>query len=135
MKLKLLSTAAAATALTIGIAGSPAQADGSYTQYFEDVYVGETWAGRAGFKDAGDHILVSDKQADGLRAVTEWKTDYGRSGTCHDDDGADNGDIICNYDMSESAKVNFRVVLRNGANGANQYASSWNGWVPISYSS
>lgn len=47
-------------------------------------------------------------------ALTEWHTDYGRKGECHDSNGANNGTVDCNYDMQE-----------DGSDGVNLYESGW----------
>ncbi|MGW2015688.1 hypothetical protein [Streptomyces sp. NPDC001927] len=95
------------------------------------IYTNGTAAGRGCFSSYGDKFTMDDYKADGLRVVAEWYTDYGRSGECHYTAGADANPGVCNYDMREDGKVNFRVAVRNGADAANSAATSWSGYVPI----
>lgn len=83
------------------------------------------------FSSDGDWIHAGDLSTDGLRAVVEWETDYGRADECHDANGAHIDAVSCNYDMREEGYLRFRVVVRNGANGANQHATTWGRWWPI----
>jgi hypothetical protein len=99
--------------------------------YAAYVYNGGSLAGTGSFATYGDIIGAQDSKADGDRAVTEWKTDYGRSGECHDADGANNGTAYCNYDFKESGYIKIQVVLRNGATGPDLLSSGWTGWLPI----
>ncbi|MFD4693514.1 hypothetical protein [Streptomyces sp. NPDC058463] len=129
LKLKLLGTATAAGILAIGIAASPAQAQG--TTWCDNLEIGGEVAARGCFSEYGDHVYAGDYRADGWRAVTEWKTNYGRTGECHDDRGATDTLVDCNYDMAESGSITFRIVVRNGADGTNQYQTGWHKYVPI----
>ena len=99
--------------------------------HFSYVYNGGHLAGTGSFATYGDVIGAEDNKADGVRAVTEWKTNYGRSGECQDSDGANNGVAYCNYDFRESALIEFQVVLRNGSNGPDELSSGWSGWESI----
>ncbi|MDH2390998.1 hypothetical protein QCN29_19825 [Streptomyces sp. HNM0663] len=108
--------------------GDGALADYTHCRY---VYRGGDLAGTACFQSYGDKFLMKDNKADGLRVVAEWRTDYGRSGECHWTGTADGGWGECNYNMRESGDVKFRVVVRNGADGANKAAGAWSGWMPI----
>lgn len=88
-------------------------------------------AGYACFLSTGDKFKVSDNYADGLRSVVLWVTDYGRSGECHNANGAESGWVWCNYNFKEDRIVRFLVVARDGANGADQYPT----WQVIAYTS
>lgn len=81
-------------------------------------------SGDACFYSTGDKFAVQDIRKDGLRAVVIWNTDYGRSGECHDANGAQNGWTWCDYDFAEGHTLRFVVVARDGANGANQWPSN-----------
>src|SRR5690349_15630237 len=70
------------------------------------------------FDSYGDRVTATDFYGDGLRAVVELRTDYGRTDECHDADGSDNGGVVCNFNMREDGNVMFRIVVRNGAGGA-----------------
>jgi hypothetical protein len=80
-------------------------------------------SGDACFYSTGDKFAVQDMRPDGMRAVVIWHTDYGRSGECHDANGAQNGWTWCDYDFAEGHTLQFVVVARDGANGANRYPS------------
>ncbi|WP_149182488.1 hypothetical protein [Streptomyces sp. TRM49041] len=95
------------------------------------VYTNGTKAGTGCFKSYGDKFLMDDHKGDGYRVIAQWYTDYGRSGECHWAGGASAGWGECNYNMRESGNLKFRVVLRNGATGANEATGSWSGWLPI----
>lgn len=95
------------------------------------IYTNGTAAGRGCFSSYGDKFTMDDYKADGLRVVAEWYTDYGRSGECHHTAGADGGQGVCNYNMREDGRINFRVAVRNGASATNSAATSWSGYVPI----
>lgn len=95
------------------------------------IYTNGTAAGKGCFSSYGDKFTMDDYKSDGLRVVAEWYTDYGRSGECHWSAGADGGQGVCNYDMREDGRINFRVAVRNGADAANSAATSWSGYVPI----
>jgi hypothetical protein len=73
------------------------------------------------FYSTGDKFTVQDLRADGMRAVLVWLTDYGRSGECHDANGANNPPTTCDEDLAEGHTVTFWTVLRNGANGADTW--------------
>ena len=88
-------------------------------------------AGYSCFYSNGDIIGVNDMFKDGLRAVVEWRTDDGY-GECHDANGALNGWTYCNYDFTEGKNkvIAFRVVARDGANGADQFPTvTVVGWI------
>lgn len=145
--MKIRDAAAATVAGFVGVIGlaAPAQAADADVQVAQPtavsaqadytlcgtVYTNGTAAGRGCFQSYGDKFVMDDYKADGLRVVAEWYTDYGRSGECHFTAGADGGQGVCNYDMREDGRINFRVVVRNGSDGANQAATSWSGYVPI----
>ncbi|MFJ6806362.1 hypothetical protein ACIQRK_10020 [Streptomyces anulatus] len=61
----------------------------------------------------GDLIKVQDTSADGHRAVGNWYTSDGRSGTCHNTLGKGQWKT-CNYDFSENATVTYRAEVREG---------------------
>jgi hypothetical protein len=79
------------------------------------------------FDGSNDAFYVSDMVADGRRAVVTWNAydGSGRSGECHDSDGALNGATVCDYDFREGDGnyVAFMGSTRDGANGANQDVS------------
>ncbi|MEV5167024.1 hypothetical protein AB0K66_20685 [Streptomyces werraensis] len=72
------------------------------------------------FYSTGDIFTVQDLRADGKRAVLKWTTDYGRSGECHDANGANNPPTKCNVDLREGRTLTFYTVIRNGANGKDE---------------
>ncbi|MFV2118636.1 hypothetical protein ACE14D_09360 [Streptomyces sp. Act-28] len=148
MDRRFATVAAAATGVTAVLAlAAPAQAAGrgdgvtearptgvgalaDYT-HCRHVYKDGVHSGTGCFQSSGDKFLMDDTRADGLRVVAEWYTDYGRAGECHMTSGSGGGWAACDYDMAENGYVKFRVTLRNGADGANQAATSWSGWLPI----
>jgi hypothetical protein len=79
----------------------------------------------------GDDITAKDFRADGLRSVTEWQTDYGRSDECHNSSGA-GWTITCYYDMRETERVKIRSCTRNGSSAPNTKCSAWSPWLSIS---
>ena len=83
------------------------------------------------FEAVGDEINARDQRADGLRAVTEWETDYGREGECHNALG-EGWNVICNYDMREANRVRLRTCTRNGASAPNTKCTFWSPWLSIS---
>lgn len=83
------------------------------------------------FNSYGDHFTIADYRADGYRAVVEWRTDYGRTGECHDSNGADNGAVDCNEDLAETGNVSIRTVIRDGSDGFNRYVTVWSPWLDI----
>lgn len=87
---------------------------------------------RGCFYSYGDHFTIGDYRADGYRAVVEWETDYGRTGECHDANGADNGDVDCNENLAETGSVRIRTVIRDGSDGWNRYLTNWSPWMKIS---
>ncbi|MFD7323084.1 hypothetical protein ACFV9D_18635 [Streptomyces sp. NPDC059875] len=145
--MKLRFAAAATVAGLAGVIGlsAPAQAADADVQVAQPsavsaladytlcatIYTNGTAAGKGCFSSYGDKFTLDDYKADGLRVVVEWYTDYGRSGECHWTGGADGGQGVCNYDMREDGRVNFRVAVRNGSTAANTAATSWSGYVPI----
>ncbi|WP_284440276.1 hypothetical protein [Streptomyces vilmorinianum] len=38
---------------------------------------------------------------------------------------------MCNYEMCEEGRINFRVAVRNGSTAASTAATSWSGYIPI----
>ncbi|MFE2732145.1 hypothetical protein [Streptomyces sp. NPDC059349] len=83
-------------------------------------------AGYACFYSDGDKFEVTDEVKDGLRSVVIWTLMDGnrivRSGECPNAAGYATT-VTCNYDFPEGSQmiVDFDVVARNGANGADQY--------------
>ncbi|MZE41696.1 hypothetical protein GTY49_01560 [Streptomyces sp. SID5477] len=79
------------------------------------------------FDGKNDAFYVADMVADGRRAVVKWKAfdGSGRSGECHDSNGALNGATVCDYDFKEGKNnyVSFMGLTRDGANGKNQDVS------------
>ncbi|MFI0976347.1 hypothetical protein ACH4SP_04860 [Streptomyces sp. NPDC021093] len=77
--------------------------------------------GTACFDADGDKFILSDNRADGERLVVRWTAfdGSGRSGECHDSDGASNGATVCNYNFREGKNnyVRFQAMTRNGAKG------------------
>jgi hypothetical protein len=149
LKLRIAGAVVAGLA-GVGIATVPAQAAGpsagegtaAYKSTMtaaaagEFVYCRSTYdgagdlAGTGCFESYGDKIYAKDQKADGLRTVVKWETDYGRSGECHAAGGA-GSDNYCNYDMREDRAVRFKVLLRNGADGADRYATPYTAWLKI----
>lgn len=127
MKLRLLG-AAIAGVLATGLLAAPSQAAISHC---EGLYVDSLAYAHGCFDPYGDHILATDRHADGMRAVVEWQTNYGRSGECHDANGANNGEVDCNYNMREDRLVRFRTVVRDGADGRNHYITAYSPWLSI----
>ena len=85
-------------------------------------------AGYACFYSSDDRIEVLDNYADGLRSVVVWYVADNANGNkildrgeCHNAKGAGKT-VTCDYDFKEgrSIFINFAVVARNGANGADQ---------------
>jgi hypothetical protein len=72
------------------------------------------------FYSTGDYFTVQDMRADGKRAVLVWTTDYGRSGECHDANGANNPPTKCDYDLKEGHTLMFYTVIRDGAHGRDE---------------
>lgn len=130
MKLRILA------AVSAGIVGAsmfavPAQAAGNTTCRSLENSSGRLLAGGC-FDSYGDRVTATDFYADGLRAVVELRTDYGRTGDeCHDAGGSADGGVVCNFNMREDGEVQFRVVVRNGARGANVNETEWTPWIPI----
>lgn len=121
----IASTIAATTLAVVGVTG-PAQA--AVTEFCSTPFAK---AGYACFYSTGDKFSVYDNYEDGLRSVVMWVTDYGRSGECHNANGAASGRVWCNYNFKEDHIVRFIVVARNGANGKDQYPT----WQVIAYTS
>jgi hypothetical protein len=128
MKLRI-AAAAAAGLMGVGLAATPAQAEALWCNEVRTPSVG--LLGRGCFHSYGDIIDISDQDSDGMRAINEWMTSYGRTGECHDTDGAWNGYKACNYDMDEDGWIRFRIVIRNGATGDDAHRGSWSLWFPI----
>ncbi|MEU0216238.1 hypothetical protein ABZ281_14390 [Streptomyces sp. NPDC006265] len=61
----------------------------------------------------GDIIKVKDTVADGHRAVANWYTNYGRSGTCENTSGKGTW-VTCNYDLREDGHITYRAEVREG---------------------
>ncbi|MBZ2409043.1 hypothetical protein HX747_17500 [Streptomyces sp. L06] len=90
--------------------------------------------GNACFDATGDKFLLSDNRADGMRLVVRWVAvdGSGRSGECHDADGASNGVKVCDYNFREGKNnyVKFQAMTRKGANGKDQNISpALNGYI------
>ncbi|MET9671309.1 hypothetical protein ABZY19_39355 [Streptomyces sp. NPDC006475] len=105
-------TALAAIAAVLAT-GAPAQA--ATTKFCN---ISFEFAGNGCFYSTGDKFTVQDMRADGLRTVLEWRTTDGRSGECHDSNGANNPPTTCDYDLKENEVVVFYLENRNGATGA-----------------
>lgn len=90
----------------------------------------DNYRGSGCFDPVGDIIRTHDHYPDGRRVVTHWQTNYGRSGTCHNAQGAYTM-RTCNYDMAENGMVRIRVSLRDGANGTDENMTAWSAWIPI----
>jgi hypothetical protein len=73
------------------------------------------------FDGSNDAFYVADMVADGRRAVVRWNAHdgSGRSGECHDSNGALNGWTVCDYDFREGSDnyVAFIGATREGATG------------------
>ncbi|GAA3769768.1 hypothetical protein GCM10022225_65730 [Plantactinospora mayteni] len=122
MKRRIIASIASTTVMTaLAVLGISGTAQAAVTEFCTQPFAK---AGFACFYSYGDKFKVTDNYKDGLRAVVIWATDYGRSGECHDADGADNGYTWCNYDFKENQLVFFAVVARDGANGKDQYPTA-----------
>lgn len=138
MKLRFAAAAVAGCA-AFAMTATPAQADNDAVTASASIVVckflddnGGPTVGLGCFDHVGDVITAEDKRSDGLRVVVETKYNYNRANDeCHAAGGS--GTIkVCNYNMKESGKVSFRVLTRNGANGANVHTGSWSAWNNIS---
>lgn len=67
------------------------------------------------FQSYGDKIGVHDRKKDGIGVQVKWETDYGRSGTCRDEN-SNGGMGYCNYNMKEGQEV--RIWLQFTDNGS-----------------
>jgi len=122
----LFGTAVLSMTALVLAPGSPAQA--ATTEFCTQP---GAHAGYGCFWSTGDIIGVNDMLKDGLRTVVEWVTDNG-GGECHDANGANNGWTYCDYDFTEGTNktIAFRVVARDGANGADKYPTvTVIGWI------
>ncbi|WP_329013582.1 hypothetical protein [Streptomyces sp. NBC_00690] len=138
MKLRF-AAAAVASCAAFAMTISPAQADNVassprasviYCQWLDDN--GGPAVGMGCFDHVGDVITAEDRRSDGLRVVVETKYNYNRANDeCHAAGGSGTTKV-CNYNMKESGKVSFRVLTRNGANGANVHTGAWGPWNNIS---
>ncbi|WP_217215347.1 hypothetical protein [Streptomyces sp. AC550_RSS872] len=106
----------ATAAVSAGLLGTASPAHAVTTEFCTQPFAR---AGVACFYSDGDKITVQDLWADGMRSVAMWTTSYGRSGECHDANGANNPPTVCDYDFRENSQVVIEVVRREGANGAN----------------
>ncbi|MFR9724426.1 hypothetical protein ACL02R_13835 [Streptomyces sp. MS19] len=88
-------------------------------------------AGAACFSGYGDRITVLDTLADGYRVVGDWQTDYGRSGECHNVNGADSVPVTRDYSMREDSGMRFRARTRDGRQGIDHACSYWTEWMNI----
>ncbi|MEV6173125.1 hypothetical protein AB0L99_33570 [Streptomyces sp. NPDC051954] len=118
---------AAATLGTVLATTTPASA--AVTKFCTQAFAK---AGYGCFYSSDDRIEVLDNYADGLRSVVVWYVaDNGNGnkildrGECHNAKGAGKT-ATCDYDFPEGRKIfiNFAVVARNGANGADQYPTN-----------
>ncbi|MGW0366689.1 hypothetical protein [Streptomyces sp. NPDC002990] len=75
-------------------------------------------AGNGCFYSDGDKFTVQDMLVDGKRSVLAWRTSYGRTGECHDSNGANNAPTTCDYDLRENETLIFQLMTREGATGA-----------------
>lgn len=112
---RLLTTAALTAATTLGLAGAAGAAP-TPTAATAAVPAGsvcvETSQAIGCFVPSGDHVLVHDRKTDGWTPRVQWKTGYGRSGTCVWTGTATWTD--CNYNMREREYIHFRLVLSDG---------------------
>lgn len=91
----------------------------------------DSWITEGCFVGYGDVVTAWDIAEDGMRSVTEWYTDYGRSGECHSALG-EGWTVHCNYDMAETGRIKIRSCARNGASAPNWDCTSWSSWISIS---
>lgn len=91
----------------------------------------DSWITEGCFVGYGDVVVAWDFAEDGRRSVTEWETDYGRSGECHNAKGVGKR-VDCNYDMSETGRIKIRSCARDGASAPNWDCTRWSGWISIS---
>ncbi|WP_406399711.1 hypothetical protein OH805_11625 [Streptomyces sp. NBC_00879] len=116
MRVKKIAPAViAATAALAGVlvSGTPAQA-ATVTKFCSMPF---ERAGVGCFYSTGDTITVQDMWADGLRSVVVWGSSDGKSGECHDANGANNPPTTCKYDVAENGILVFHVESRSGAKG------------------
>jgi hypothetical protein len=125
MKTKAYTTLTSVAAIAVlGATPAPASAETALTR-------GDVTAQRStctGFEAAvgcfesyGDHVLVKDHKADGMRPSVQWETSYGRSGECTWTGRSNVTD--CNYNMREDAYITFRVIVRE-VHGNEWYTSA-----------
>ncbi|MFE1439209.1 hypothetical protein [Streptomyces sp. NPDC058739] len=119
MKYRYIAAVAIAGTVSVGVVatGPASAAAGTRTciPYFHAP------KGDVCFDADGDKFVISDMVSDGRRLVVKWTAfdGSGRSGECHDADGANNGVTVCNYDFVEGRDhyVKFQGMTRNGARG------------------
>ncbi|MFI1173371.1 hypothetical protein [Streptomyces melanogenes] len=119
-------TAAATAAVAVGTAlTTVTPASAAVTKFCTQPFAK---AGYACFYSSDDRIEVLDNYADGRRSVAVWYVFDNangnkilRRGECHNAEGAGKT-VTCHYDFPEGRNIhiNFAVVARNGANGANE---------------
>ncbi|MFC4852944.1 hypothetical protein [Actinophytocola glycyrrhizae] len=86
--------------------------------------------GRGVFEHYGEHLKACDIQGDGNRAVAYlyWvEGGYEHLAWQHDADGANGNCKDNNLSIGEGVYVELQVCLRDGANGADKWCSSWQG--------
>lgn len=131
-----LGTVLAAAVLMVGVlpaasaSASAAAADGKYCMMNMDTYI-DVWLTEGCFIGYDDQVMARDIYSDGMRSVTEWYTNYGRSGECHNTHGS-GWSVYCDYDMSETGRVKFRSCARDGASAPNYDCTAWSPWISIS---
>jgi hypothetical protein len=69
--------------------------------------------GKGCFHPHGDVVTVSDEKSDGVRPSVLWRTSYGRKGHCRLRVGR--AARVCNYNMREGERIEFRLGLHGGA--------------------
>lgn len=119
----LAATAAATLVMTAAV---PASAGTMHSQD-RDAQGSETCnrlgsMGTACFHPNGDLVEVSDDASDGMRVSAQWRTSYGRTGTCVIPMGKDYR--VCNYNMAEDREIEFRVHAK-AVNGNQLSVTEW----------
>ncbi|WP_409469754.1 hypothetical protein [Streptomyces sp. HC307] len=114
----------ASSIVMAGVACAAALVTASPAQAATRTCQGDQWKYDACFDGSNDAFYISDYVADGRRAVIKWNAydGSGRSGECHDANGAMNGAVKCDYDFREGNGnyVAFQGMTRDGANGRDE---------------
>jgi hypothetical protein len=114
------ATAASGLLLAGGLAPAGASTDGPHTLDNECI---DLDSATGCFYMQGDHIVVHDKAADGLKPEVVWQTDYGRAGSCRWT-GADYW-TDCNYNFREGSALEFRLSLLSTQTGEEVDSTNW----------